>query len=166
MPPKQNLTCNHKRHTGRVTVCALIQAHKWMNAWMGGWMFEIDGLLFLAGWRSVLSVLSCPLCFLKGGNGETEAQTQTSLSALRRRGMVEKGCTKGQIGFSDAELAMSHASASHRTLRSSVMDTVQEGATELCASTFTSEGKTNLLLMMLRNSLITNYLGVTDVPGT
>lgn len=55
------------------------------------------------------SVLSSPLslCFLKGGNGETEAQTQASLSALKGGpwASVEKGhidrqrSTRGSLAF-------------------------------------------------------------------
>ena len=60
-------------------------------------------------------MLSSPLSvFSKGGNGETEAQTQASLSALKgARGLVEKGHGDrqraqegGQIGLFEAERAM------------------------------------------------------------
>lgn len=57
----------------------------------GAWM---DGQISLgvADGGMWVSALFSSLCFLKGGNGETEAQTQASLSALKGvRGLVEKG---------------------------------------------------------------------------
>lgn len=57
------------------------------DAWMDG---QIS--LGVADGGMWVSTLFSSLCFLKGGKGETEAQTQASLSALKGcRSLVEKG---------------------------------------------------------------------------
>lgn len=55
-----------------MTVCALTQ-------WMDGW----TDLLAVADGGIWVSTLFSSLCCPKGGYGETEAQTQASLSALK-----------------------------------------------------------------------------------
>lgn len=65
--------CNHER----CTVCVLTHSHGCMDGWTD-----------LCGGNRYGSVLSSLSVFKKGENGEAEAQTQASLSAL-------KGCGPG-----------------------------------------------------------------------
>lgn len=61
--------CNHERCMD-MAVCALTQ------------FWRMVGCLAVADGGMWVSTLLSSLCFLKGGNGKTEAQTQASLPAL------------------------------------------------------------------------------------
>lgn len=135
----KSLTCCLIVTTNAVWIWQCVRSHWWMNgqiSWL--WQMEECG-----------SVLSSPLSvFSKGGNGETEAQTQASLSALKgARGLVEKGHVDRQRAQEGGRLAFMkqnepcNASVTHWTLRSSGMETLQEGATENTASPRSPEKK-------------------------
>lgn len=114
----------------------------------------------------VSTLLSSLFVFSKGGNGEAEAQTQASLPALRgggawwRKAATEQAeSVEGRLAF--REQGLPRLCVILRTLTSSVMESLQEGTTELCLSTNGDDADD---IPQLLYSQV--FGGFTDVPGT